>query len=138
MAENRLQIELSAPSHPPVVFEADEVSIPGTAGVFTVLPGHTPLLTTLNSGVIATFEGDSPSRAFAVHQGFAEVLANRITILANTLELAESIDSSRAEAAAERARERLRLREEETDIVRAEASLARSLARLQAQSGRTF
>lgn len=138
MAAKRIQLELCAPSHAPVVFETDEVVIPGTAGIFTVLPGHTPLLTTLGIGVVTAYENEAQPRIFAVHDGFAEILADRVILLADTMELAENIDISRAEAAAERAQERLRKRSEDTDAARAQVALARSAARLQALAGHDF
>lgn len=135
MAELKLQIELSSPAHPPVHCDSSEVVLPGAAGVLTVLPGHTPLLTTLGKGVIIVYGSDSAPRHFAIHDGFAEVLDNRILVLADTMELAENIDPVRAEAASERARGRLDKHLEDVDVARAEAALARSLARLEAHAG---
>lgn len=135
MAETKLQIELCSPAHPTVVCESREVVLPGAAGILTILPGHTPLLTTLGKGVIIAYEVDAAPRYFAVHDGFAEVLDNRIVVLADTMELAENIDSARAEAATKRAKERLGKHLENIDSARAEAALARSLARLEACAG---
>lgn len=135
MAKAPLQLELCSPAHPPLSFEVTEVVVPGAAGIFTVLSGHTPLLTTLSKGALIARLPDGEDRFLAVHDGFAEVLDNRISILADTMELAENIDLARAEAAAERARERLRKPSSELDVARAEAALARSLARLQAHAG---
>lgn len=134
MAEGALEISLCSPTHPPVDLTVSEIAIPGEAGIFTVLPGHTPLLTSLTKGVLIAYNPTEGDRFFAIHDGFAEILHNRITILADTMEVAENIDISRAEAAHERAQERLHKREPDLDIVRAEATLARSLARIQAHS----
>ncbi len=138
MAKRRLHLELRAPGHPPVSYEAEEVIIPGAAGILTVLPGHTSLLTTLGKGVIAAYDAKNEPRFFAVHDGFAEVLDDCIIILADTMELAENIDEARAEPAFERATERLLKPSDNTDIGRAEAALARSLARLQERAGHEF
>jgi len=138
VAQRRLHLELRSPTHLPVAYETEEVVIPGAAGVFTVLPGHTPLLTALGKGVIAVYEADSEPRFFAVHDGFAEVLDDRILVLADTMEIAEEIDLARAEAAGKRAEERLRKPSDDTDIARAESALERSLARLQARRGQEF
>ena len=138
MAERRLHLELRAPGHPPVSYATEEVIIPGAAGVLTVLPGHTSLLTALGKGVIAAYDAKNEPRFFAVHDGFAEILNDRILILADTMELAENIDEERTEAAFERATERLLKPSGDTDIARAEAALARSLARLQARAGDEF
>ena len=67
-----------------------------------------------------------------VHGGFAEILEDKILILADIFEEGVSIDRARAEAAAERAKDRLRKREDDVDTDRAEAALARALARIQA------
>lgn len=138
MAERRLHLELRAPGHPPVSYERDEVVIPGSAGILTVLPGHTPLLTALGKGVIAAYDTGSEPRFIAVHDGFAEILDDRILILADTMELDENIDEERAQAAFERATERLLKPSGDTDIARTEAALARSLARLHACAGHEF
>lgn len=135
MAERRIKIEFCAPTHTPVSVDADEVIVPGAAGMFTVLPGHTPLLTSLGIGVLTAYESPVNARRFAIHGGFAEVIDDHVTILADTMELAENIDTPRAEAATERAKERLRKRAETTDIARAEVALARSIARMSAVSG---
>ena len=138
MAERNLHLELCAPGHPPVSYATQEVTIPGAAGVLTVLPGHTSLLTALGKGVIAAYGTNSEPRFFAVHDGFAEILNDRILILADTMELAENIDEERAQAAFERATQRLDKPSGDTDIARAEAALARSLARLHARAGHEF
>ncbi len=138
MAEKRMHIELCAPEHAPVSYEADEIILPGAAGILTILPGHTSLLTTLGKGVIAAYDTENEARYFAIHEGFAEILNDRILILAETMELAENIDEARAEAAFERATKRLHKPSDDIDIARAEAALARSLARLQARAGHEF
>lgn len=138
MAERRLHLELRAPGHTPVSYEAEEIVIPGAAGIFTVLPGHTPLLSALGKGVIAAYDSDGEPRFFAVHDGFAEVLNDRILILADTMELAENIDEERAQAAFERATGLLLKPSDDTDVGHAEAALGRSLARLQARAGDEF
>lgn len=138
MAERRLHLELRAPGHPPVSYGTEEVIIPGAAGILTILPGHTPLLTALGKGAIIAYDAKNEPRFFAVHDGFAEILNDRILILADTMELAENIDEERAEAAFKRATKRLLKPSDNTEIARAEATLARSLARLQARAGHEF
>ena len=135
MAEDTLHIELCAPEHAPTTVEATEVVIPGAAGIFTILPGHTPLLSTLTFGAVAITKEDGDREFYAVHNGFAEILRNRILILADVMEPGESIDQERAQQAHDRAAKRLEKIEEGTDVKRAELALARATARLQAQSG---
>ncbi len=136
-AVSTLQVEISAPERAPVQLEVTEVTVPGSEGVFTVLPGHTPLLSTLGMGVLITWDGQGEARFFAINGGFVEVLDNRVVILATTAEDEEELDEERARAALLRAEERLRKREADTDISRAEAALSRAMSRLQAK-GREF
>jgi F-type H+-transporting ATPase subunit epsilon len=134
MAAAPLHLELVAPDSAPIALDAARIVIPGAAGIFTVLPEHTPLLTTLTHGAVIAYKPNGEKQFFAVHQGFAEVAGDRVTILADGLEPAEQIDTMRAQEALGRARERLEKREPRVDIARAETALARALARLKARS----
>lgn len=127
-----LTLEITSPRSEAVAPDATMVVLPGTAGVMTILPGHTPLLTTLGHGIVMSENAKKEQSFFAVHGGFAEILEDKILILADLFEEGASIDHARAEAAAERARDRLRKREEDLDAARAEAALARAMARIQA------
>lgn len=129
-----LTLELCSAEHRPVDVEAAEVTVPGAGGVFTVLPGHTPLLTTLREGVVIAHRPDGHAEYFAVHRGFCEVADNRVMILADVMETQGAIDEDRAQAALKRAEERLEKPNREIDVARAEAALARARARLQAHS----
>ena len=110
--------------------EVDEVVVPGSEGSFGVLPGHTPMLAALTVGEIEYRRGDETSYV-AVSFGFAEVLPDRVTILAQIAEVGDDIDVTRAEAAVKRARERLDRPAAELDYERARLSLLKSLVRLQ-------
>lgn len=132
-----LHVELNSPGAAPIEVEAVELIIPGAAGIFTVLPGHTALLTTLTQGVVIAKPTRGASVFFAVHGGFAEVNNDRVLILADVMELAEKIEVDRAKAARDRAHEYLR-QSEDFNAARAEAALARSLARLQAHAGEEY
>lgn len=130
-ATKRLEIEICTPERPAIALTAEEVILPGEKGVFAVLRGHTPLLTTLTQGtMIAYSDKDSPA-FYAINGGFAEVLNDRVLILTHTIEHAEEIDVERARTALERAETRLK-KPEGIDIIRAEAALARAVARIQA------
>jgi F-type H+-transporting ATPase subunit epsilon len=74
------------------------VRVPGVLGELGVLPGHTPLLTSLGIGPLA-YSGPSGSGALAVAGGFAEVLAGRVTVLADVAEAASAIDVEGARSA---------------------------------------
>jgi F-type H+-transporting ATPase subunit epsilon len=112
----------------------DEVQIPGSRGYFGVLPGHTPLLASLAVGELWYRKGQEKTYLSIVH-GFAEVLPDRVTILARLAERAEEIDVARAEAARKRAEARLSQNmPDEVDYERARLALAKSLMRLQVSS----
>lgn len=112
--------------------EVESVIAPGTEGYLGVLPRHTPLLTTLKPGVVRYRKVGDRTESLAVSGGFMEAGPDRVVILADTAELASDIDVERALRARERAEKRLRERSPDLDVARAEAALARSLARLKA------
>ena len=134
MAE-RLTLELATPTRMVVAETVDEVVVPGSEGYFGVLPGHAPLLATLGIGEL-TYRIGRDERHVAIAGGFAEVRNDKVIVLADTAELPQDIDRTRAERARERAEQRLSARsQDETDYARAAAALARALTRLQV-SGR--
>ncbi len=101
-----------------------------TEGEIGVLPGHIPLTVILKPGILNIYEPESEKNA-ALHAGFAEILQDRVTILAEIVEWPQEIDVSRAEAAKARAEERLQNKTSETDIARAETALQRAVARIE-------
>ena len=115
--------------HEPV----DEVEIPGTEGYFGVLPGHTPLLASLAVGELWYRKGQEKT-FLSIAFGFAEVLPERVTILAQLAERAEEIDVARAEEARKRAEARLAQPKAEIDYERARVALTKAVARLQVAS----
>ena len=132
---DHLTLEIVTPERSIAHGEIDEVRVPGAEGSFGVLPGHTPLLTPLAVGEIEYRRGGETSYV-AVSFGFAEVLPNRVTVLAQIAEPSGEIDVTRAEAAVQRARERLARPAVELDYERARLSLLKSLVRLQVASRR--
>lgn len=98
-------------------------------GEIGVLPGHIPMTVIIKPGVLTITE-ESGSKVAALHAGFAEILQNQVTILAEIIEWPEEIDESRAMEAKERAEERLRAKEPGTDVTRAEVALRRALTRI--------
>jgi len=101
MAET-IQLEIVTPERRVVNDAVSEVTIPGKSGYLGVLPGHAPLITELAVGEI-TYKTAGQTKRLAVAWGFAEVLAEKVTILAETAEKAEEIDTARAQAAKQRA-----------------------------------
>ena len=101
-----IDLQIVTPERMLVREQVDEVQVPGVSGYFGVLPGHTPLLAALSVGELWYRKGQERTY-LAIVYGFAEVLPDRVTILAQLAEHAEDIDAERAEAARKRAAERL-------------------------------
>src|SRR3972149_10661261 len=93
-----LTLEFVTPVRAIVHEDVDEVELPGEAGFFGVLPGHAPLLAALKTGALWYRKGAEKQFAF-IASGFAEILPDRVSILAEVAERAEDIDIQRAEAA---------------------------------------
>ena len=98
-------------------------------GEIGVLPGHIPMTVIIKPGVLTITEEDN-SREAALHAGFAEILQNQVTILAEIIEWPEEINATRAQEAKERAEERLRTKDVGTEVSRAEIALKRALTRI--------
>src|SRR6266478_3581897 len=113
------QLEIVTPEKLVVNEAAEEAQIPGLGGYLGILPGHAPLITELAVGVI-TYRAQGVTRSLSVAWGFAEVLPDRVTILAETAERPDEIDVKRAHEAKERAEERLKSGKTEVDYTRAE------------------
>jgi F-type H+-transporting ATPase subunit epsilon len=111
----------------------EEVVLPGSEGYLGVLPGHAPLLTSLKIGEISIRQGSAWRHAF-VAWGFAEVLGDRVGVLADVGELGEKIDVERAAKARDRANERLMEPVSDVDHERARAALERAVARMKVAS----
>ena len=128
---DKLRFELATPTRLVVAAEADEVVAPGVEGYFGVWPGHAPFLTSLQSGAVS-YRAGREEHTLAVHGGFAEVGGDHVIILADQTERPEEIDVARAQAARQRAEQRLAGRsQDEIDYTRALAALRRALARLE-------
>ena len=129
-----LELQIVTPDRMIVQDRVDEVQIPGAEGYFGVLPGHTPLLASLAVGELWYRKGQDKTY-FAISLGFAEVLPDRVTILARFAERAEDVDISRAEAARKRAEELLTQPRGDVDLERARVALMKAVTRIQV-SGR--
>jgi F-type H+-transporting ATPase subunit epsilon len=127
-----IDLQIVTPDRLLVREQVDEVQIPGSEGYFGVLPGHTPLLAALAVGELWYRKGQEKTY-LSIAFGFAEVLPDRVTILARLAERAEEIDVERAEAARVRAEQRLSERTT-VDYDRARIALEKSLTRLQVSS----
>ncbi|MBM4458833.1 MAG: F0F1 ATP synthase subunit epsilon [Chloroflexi bacterium] len=110
--------------------DVDMVLAPGIEGQLGILPHHAPLMTALAPGELIIRRAGQDDLSMVVGGGFMEVRPDRVTILADSAERAEEIDIARAEAARQRAQERLTERPPGVDLVRAEHALRRSQIRL--------
>ena len=128
-----LTLEIVTPERPLIREQVDEVIVPAAQGYLGVLPGHTPLLVRLDIGQLSYRKGHE-TFYLLVAFGFAEILADRVTILAQTAEKAEEIDLKRAETARDRAQERLARPTMEMDFERARVAMMKALVRLQVAS----
>lgn len=130
MAEN-IKLEIVTPEKYVVDEEVEIAVAPGVLGEFGVLIGHTPFLTTLKTGTVRYTDANGKERFVFVSGGFAEALPDKVTVLAESAERRSDIDVARANAAQERAQDRLaREKDEDVDFVRAKAALERAINRI--------
>ena len=135
MAE-KIQLEVVTPERRVLAEPVDMVTVPGLGGELGILPGHTPLISQLQTGVLSyTQEGKS----FALHVsgGFVELSDDHVSVLAEVAERPEEIDAARARLSRERLEKQLNTwngTEEDFEVAR--AKLERSVVRLQLASGR--
>jgi F-type H+-transporting ATPase subunit epsilon len=123
------QLEIVTPEKIVVRDVAEEMQIPGKDGYLGILPGHAPLITELAVGEI-TYRKDNYTHHLSVAWGFAEVLPDKVTILAETAERAEDIDAKRAQEAKQRAESELASSRTEEDFQRTAGDLKRADTRL--------
>jgi F-type H+-transporting ATPase subunit epsilon len=127
-----IQLVLVTPQRQLLRESVAEVQLPGADGYLGVLPGHAPLITELGIGELSYHDlSGKESAHLAIIRGFAEVLPDRVTVLAETAELAHEIDVARADAARARAEKRLASGDTNIDWDRASVSLQRALIRIQ-------
>ncbi len=124
------QLEIVTPEKMVVRDTAEELQIPGRNGYIGVLPGHAPLITELGAGEI-TYKNDGQSHRFALAWGFAEILPDRVTVLAETVERADEIDANRAKQSLNNAEESLKSAQTEEDCTQALGRISRAQARLE-------
>ena len=130
MADNNLfKLRIITPDRVFYEGEASMVEFNTTEGEIGVYRKHVPTTVIISPGILTITEAEGTKES-ALHAGFAEILQDEVVILAEVIEWPEEIDIDRAEAAKERAEERLRSKTPETDLLRAETALQRSLARI--------
>ncbi len=133
MLPDSIELIIVTPERQLLRESAVEVTLPGADGQLGVLPGHAPLITELGIGELSYRAEGGGDGTLAIISGFAEVLGNRATVLAETAERPEEIDLARAEQSKKRAEERLAAaaNNPEIDWARAAIALQRSLIRIQ-------
>lgn len=131
MADENKKFELKIITPERMFYEgsAEMVEFNTTEGEIGVYKNHIPMTVIIKPGVLTISEGEEKKEA-ALHSGFVEILQDRVTILAEVIEWPGEIDEKRAEAAMDRAQERIRSKDPSTDMLRAETALLRAMARI--------
>ena len=132
MADNILKVEIITPDRVFFTGEADFLEFTAETGDLGVYKNHIPMTTVLAPGLVTIHNGDEEKVA-AVHAGFAEILGDKVTLLAELAEWPDEIDEQRAIAAKERAEQRLASHTEDIDVKRAEFALKKALIRIDAK-----
>ena len=128
-----LTLEIVTPERKVLSEAVDSVVIPGAKGYLGVLPGHAPLLTGLMIGEMS-YTQDGKEHTLAVAEGYAEVLRDRVSILAERCEKSFEIDLERAERSKKRGEEALKQKDiSMDDFDRAELRIKRAITRIQAR-----
>jgi len=126
-----LELQVITPEGVRLREQVRSARLQGVDGAFGILPRHAPMLSALAAGVLRLELAGGGELSVAIGDGFAEVSGDQVRVVTEFANLTEDIDRQRAEAARDRARERLRRRRDpQVDLARAEAALARAIARL--------
>ena len=129
----KLNLEVAVPERQLINEEVDEVQAPAATGYLGVLPGHAPLLSELQVGVLSFRVGDK-IRAMALDGGVMEVLPAQVRVLADEAQWGEEVDIDKESRTRDEVQERLRERAESVDFDRERLVLARAQARLEAHA----
>ena len=130
MAEGRnFDLEIITPDRVFFKGQASMIEFNTTEGEIGVYKDHIPLTVIIKPGVL-TITSEEENRCAALQSGFATIMQDKVTILAEVIEWGDEIDEERAEAARQRAEERLRANQATVDMARAEAALLRAVARI--------
>lgn len=124
-------LEIITPERVTFEDQVEFLAAPSYEGELGVLPGHTPLLSELTTGLLR-FKKAGAQETVAISGGFLQIHPDHVVVLAETAELAEEIDAERARQAAEQAKSQLASTGKGPDLAIAEAALRRALIRLRA------
>jgi F-type H+-transporting ATPase subunit epsilon len=125
------RLEIDTPDRPVIDINVAEATIPGAEGYLGILPDHAPMLAELGNGLL-TYKVENRTESLLVHEGFVEVLPDHVRVLPVAAEKISDIDVGRAQAAMERALNRLQVNVADIDESRARRALKRAEARLNA------
>jgi F-type H+-transporting ATPase subunit epsilon len=127
---DELMLEIVTPEKMTFSGKVEEVTIPGTEGEFGVLRGHEAFLSSVDIGEL-NFIQDNKKAHYSVNTGYAEVTANKVTILIETAERSDHIDKDRALKAKDNAEARLaQIAKDDVEYEKMRAALARAIVRL--------
>ena len=127
----QIQLDVVTPERRVLAEPVDMVTVPGFGGELGILPGHTPLISRLQTGVLSYVQ-NGRTQQLHISGGFVEVTDDRVTVLADIAERPEEIDAARARLARERIEKSLSgFTGAEEDFEKARAKLERSMVRLQ-------
>ena len=132
---DQLQLEVVTPERRVLAESVNSVTVPGRGGEMGILPGHAPLISELQTGVLS-YNEDGTTFQLHVSGGFVEVNDDRVAVLAEVAERPEEIDAARARLARDHMERQLSTWSgTEADFEKARAKLERSMVRLQLASG---
>lgn len=129
MSASTLNLKVISPEGTLLETEAASVQFPGEDGLFGVLPRHAPMTSLTESGLLRARTAAGDQVELIIHDGFAQVRGDQVTVLTRSAEKPDEIDLERAKSAVERARERMRADRTEIDLIRAQMALRRALMR---------
>lgn len=129
MIPKTLVLDIVTPERPIVRAEVDEVQLPGAEGALGILPGHAPMLAGLQPGEL-WFRNGAEKQYLSIEFGTAEVLPDRVTVLATVAERPDEIDVAKAEASRKEAEHEMRHSVSLEDAERARVALMASIVRL--------
>ncbi len=133
MAQNKIKLEIVTPDRLLFSGEVDEVTVPGLGGALGILPGHAPLISQLDVGVL-TFKTEGRQQRLFCGWGFVEVLSDQVSVLAERALLGEDIDVAAARADKAKAEHDLKSKEPHTDYKAATRLYKQATAMLEAVS----
>jgi len=131
MADNTFTLQIISPDRVFYEGEVKMVEMVTSEGEIGVLKGHIPMTNILEPGILNIIEEEGEKQA-ALHEGFVEILQDKVTVLAEIAEWPDEIDLNRAKEAKTRAERRLREKGGDIDVLKAELALNRALTRIKA------